>query len=109
MWSFIAVFQEVGRPSRVVRNLTVVEGRKVVLLCNHSVSRPMATVSWYSVVAADATSSSSSALHWTVSGGVEQPVQENERIAFDDSGEWAGLVRAVVAAAFVSDNRIILA
>jgi hypothetical protein len=87
-----AVFQEVARPARVVRNLTVVEGRQAVLLCNHAVSRPTATVSWYSVVAADATSSSSSsssssALHWTVSGGVEQPVQENERIAFDDSGE----------------------
>ena len=87
------VFHEVGWPMRgVIRNASTVEGRQIVLHCNHYVSRPPATVTWYSVVVADAQPSSTS-LGWTVSSGAPaQPVRADDRVGFDDAGDEISLV-----------------
>jgi len=72
----VSVFEDTEL-SRGVQTVEVAEGLPIVLRCNHYVSVPRATISWYSV-------NSTSRDNWSI---VDQVlVTSNDRITVDDRG-----------------------
>ena len=68
------VFEDL-QPRRTIYNISIKAGSPLVLQCSHIISIPPATVTWYTA-------------EYGRDRPRQSPVEVNDRIAIDDSGEY---------------------